>query len=105
MPQRQRIRRFSSVEIQGEDSWVEVSRLTVGEAREAGQLQNDPDLDSFEAVSKMYQEHIFNWNWVNDDGEPLPLPVNDPGVIDKLTDLEFSFLGNCVAGSEEAQKN
>ncbi len=105
MPKRQNIRRFPSEAVQGEGSWVEVSRLTVGEAREADRLRNDPGVDSFEAVSGIYQNHVRAWNWVDDDGKPLPLPKDDPGVVDKLTDQEFAFLGDCLAGSEEEQKN
>lgn len=105
MPQRKRVRRFPSVEIQGEDSWVEVSRLTVGEAREADQLRKNKDTDSFEAVTRLYECHIRAWNWVDDDGNPLPLPKEDPDMVNQLTDMEFSFLGDCIAGNEDAQKN
>jgi len=105
MPQRKRIIRFKSETVQGEDSWVEVSRLTVGEARRADQIKDDPNTDSFGEVVELYQTHIVNWNWVDDDGEPLPLPRDDASVVDGLTADEFSFLGDCLAGSEEAQKN
>jgi hypothetical protein len=105
MPKRQNLRRFPSDELQGEGSYVEVSRLTVGEAREADRMRKDPDADSFEAVSDFYQKHVHGWNWVDDDGKPLPLPRDDPAVVDALTDLEFAFIGDCLAGSEEERKN
>ena len=104
MPQRKRVIRFDSPKIQGDDSWVEVSRLTVGEARRAEKIKDDPDTDSFAEVVGLYQTHIINWNWVDDDGSPLPLPKDDPDVVDGLTADEFSFLGDCLAGSEEDQK-
>jgi len=104
MPQRKSVRRFESLEIQGDDSWIEVSRLTVGEARVINEQQGKDDLDSFEAVLPLYQKHIVNWNWVDDDGEPLPLPKNDPDVVDGLTDQEFAFVAECLSG-EESQKN
>ena len=105
MPQRKSTRRFESPDIQGDDSWIEVSRLTVGEARQINQAQGKTDQDSFEAVLPLYQSHIVNWNWVDDDGEPLPLPKDDPGVIDQLTDQEFAFVAECLSGDEETQKN
>ena len=106
MPQRMSIKRFESPEIQGDDSWIEVSRLTVGEARIINEQQGKDDLDSFEAVLPLYRKHITNWNWVDDDGEPLPLPEDDPDVIDRLTDREFAFVAECLSGgSEDEQKN
>lgn len=105
MPKRQNLRRFPSEEVQGEDSYVVVSRLTVGEAREADRLRKADDTDSFEAISKFYRDHVHAWNWVDDDGEPLPLPKDDPAVIDMLTDREFEFVAECLAGSEEERKN
>jgi len=104
MPQRKRVIRFKSEAIQGSDSWVEVSRLTVGEARRADKIKDDPDTDSFAEVVELYQTHVINWNWVDDDGSGLPLPKDDPGVVDGLTADEFGFLGDCLAGSEEDQK-
>jgi hypothetical protein len=105
MPQRQNVRRIPSSRVQGDDSWIEISRLTVGEAREADRLKDDRETDSFDTVVGLYQRHVVGWNWVDDDGQPLPLPKDDPGVVDRLTDLEFSFLGDCLAGSEVEQKN
>jgi hypothetical protein len=106
MPQRKSIRRFPSIEVQGEDSWVEVSRLTVGEARIINEQQGKDNLDSFEAVLPLYQKHIIDWNWVDDDGKQLSLPKDEPGVVDQLTDQEFAFIANCLSGGdEETQKN
>jgi hypothetical protein len=105
MPERQNVRRFPSEAVQGEGSWIEVSRLTVGEAREADRLRKDPDADSFEAVGDIYKKHVRAWNWVDDDGEPLPLPADDPDVINDLTDQEFAFISDCLVGSEEERKN
>jgi hypothetical protein len=105
MPQRKNVRRIPSPGVQGDDSWIEVSRLTVGEARDADRFRTDGEGDSFHAVLELYQKHVVGWNWVDDDGEPLPLPGDDPGVVEALTDLEFSFVGDCLAGNEVEQKN
>lgn len=105
MPERQNRRRVPSPKVQGEDSWIEVTRLTVGEAREVQTKRGDPDVDAFVEVGKIYARHIVGWNWVDDDGDSLPLPKNDISVIDSLTDLEFTFIAEILGGSEEERKN
>ncbi len=105
MPQRKSVRRYESPDVQGDDSWIEISRLTVGEARVINEHRDKDDLDAFEAVLPIYQKHIVGWNWVDDDGEPLPLPKDDPDVVDQLTDLEFEFVANCLSGDRDEQKN
>jgi hypothetical protein len=107
MPQRQNTRRFLSSAVQGDDSYVVVTRLTVGEAKNIHKMQvargeDNPDIDSLEAVIPLYIQHIADWNWVDDDGKPLPLPKQDPGVIDQLTDQEFAYLGDILADEVEA---
>jgi hypothetical protein len=103
MPQRKNIQRFVSADIQGEDSWVEMSQLTVGEARRINKDQGRPGAD-MEDVLPYYVKHIYAWNWVDDDGEPLPLPKEDSEVIDRLTAAEFSFISECLAGNEAERK-
>jgi hypothetical protein len=39
---------------------------------------------------------ILDWNWVDDDGHPLPSPHNNPDVYELLTDDEGAFLFEAV---------
>jgi hypothetical protein len=39
---------------------------------------------------------VLDWNWVDDDGAPLPSPHNNPDVYELLTDEEGSFLFEAV---------
>ncbi len=131
MPKRQRIQKFLSTKVQGEDSWVKVSPLTVAEMRlnrekrqEAdktakewlkavklaeGENQEPPErpepLDFFELGLDTLRQHVVEWNWVDDDGTPLPQMPEHPEVVELLTDTEVGFLGDCIQGSEEAAKN
>lgn len=131
MPKRQRIQKFLSTEVQGEDSWVRVSPLTVAEMRvnrerrqkdeeaikewlKAAKLagekkQEAPErpetVDLFELGLQVLKDHVVEWNWVDDDDVPLPQMPEHPEVLELLTDTEVGFLGDCIQGSEEAAKN
>jgi hypothetical protein len=104
MPQRKRVRRFDASTVQGDGAWIEVAQLTVGEARKAEEVRRIGDDDSFDTILDLYQRHVISWNWVDDDGEPMALPRDNPDIVDGLTADEFSFIGDCLAGSEEDQK-
>jgi hypothetical protein len=49
--------------------------------------------------------HVYEWNWVDDDGVPFSQPKDDPSVIDLLTDGEVAFLSTLIQGSEAEAKN
>lgn len=44
--------------------------------------------------------HVTEWNWVDDDGVPLPLPKDDASVMDRLTDAELQVLSNALQGPD-----
>lgn len=90
--------RFPCDEVQGEDSYVVFDRLTVAEAREFSRLtaEDNPRRQDKRAVEMMARK-IMDWNWVDDDGEPLPVPSTDGAVIDRLTDPELSLLARLFA--------
>lgn len=53
----------------------------------------------------LFRDHIVEWNWVNDDGEPLPQPKDDPAVFDRLLDNEVAELNRALGASAAEQKN
>ncbi|MDY7078011.1 MAG: hypothetical protein SXV54_13935 [Chloroflexota bacterium] len=105
MPKRNRIRRFSSDEVQGKDSWVEVAQLTVGEIRESREMGMREDFNPFDWGIQLLSTHVMGWNWVNDAGEPLPQVRDNPDVIEQLSDTEAGFLSTCIKGDQEQVKN
>jgi hypothetical protein len=128
MPQRQNNIKLKSDEVQGEGSYVIVKRPTVAdvkqwqrEARELTkerkrkekELKNNPELEEeleegdivIEMSSERLAKHVVSWNWVDDDGNPLPNPHGNVEIFDILTDDEFTFLGTCLLGSAENRKN
>lgn len=50
-------------------------------------------------------DHIAEWNWVDDEGKPLPLPKTNPEVIDELMNEEIRFLTRAITGDSEDRKN
>jgi len=126
MAKRRSITKHDSSEVQGEGSFVVLSGVKVKEMREArkqsrrariararrdAELENNPlaevpeddeDLE-FEGGIQMLTAHIVDWNWVDDDGNPLPLPKERPNVVDELTNEESEFLVEILTGSEEAK--
>lgn len=104
-PKRKRIVRYPSDEVQGEGSWVLVARLTVAEMREVRKQQKAKDADLFELGVALMKSHVKEWNWVDDEGEPLPFPKDQPEIIEDLSDPESAFLSDRIRGSDAETKN
>lgn len=102
-PVRQRIKRFVSNEVQGEGSWIEIRGNTVNENKALQELKDDPD--AYQAASEEnFAARIVRWNWVDDDGNLLPLPSENPDIADALTEWELQFIGRCIAGMNTEKK-
>jgi hypothetical protein len=117
MPQRQAIITVPSDVVQGPESWVKVRAVTHGKAQEMKRLATalltatdaNEKLRLQQAVDEagvqLIIDHVFDWNWVNEAGEPLPLPRRNPAILDELLEMENDFLDNAVAGTVKAPKN
>ena len=103
MPKRQSVKKYPSDEVQGEGSFVVVSAVKVGEIRKIRKEAKAEGYDDFEGGLGLLARHIIKWNFVDDDGNPLPLPREHPEVLEDLTDEESKFLVNCIMG--ESPKN
>ena len=126
MPKRKGIVRVGTEAVQGEDSYVVVRLLTVGEAREVlrdsrtrsmgyrkqlmdrelaederSMLKEEIDanvaLENIEWAVRRFNDHITEWNWVDYDGSALPLPAADEAVIDLLTTEELRVLSEALS--------
>lgn len=116
MPQRQSIITYDSTEVQGEGSWIKVRLVTHGEQKQilkeyggvAGKSVSDIGVEATMEMSaandRLVASKIFDWNWVDDEGDPLPLPKDDPTVIDQLTEFEHSFIASAMRGEGERKK-
>ena len=93
MSKRQSTKRVDSTAVQGDGSWVDIKRITYGMGIDAQALQGvteTPVLDEFNR--KLITYLVAGWNWVDDDGNELAVPEDDPGVIDGLLDTEVLWL-------------
>lgn len=109
MPRRVSKVRHPSEDIQGEGSYVVLRKLTWKEMKDRGWLSDKKDEKGNQRIEQgeaLITYCLVEWNWADDDGSPLPLPSNDPTVIDGFTDEEVAFLLEKIVGSkvEIAQK-
>lgn len=105
MPQRQGAVRVDSTAVQGEGAYVVLRKLTVGEIKTMRNEAGKEDADTFTLSDDIIRARIVEWNWCDESGAPLPQPREHPEVCDSLTDDEFAFLAEAIAGSAEARKN
>lgn len=115
MPRRQSIRRVASEAVQGEDSYIIVRKMTVGEhtrhlalVADAQQAQADGDSQRITAIESemtgLLASCVRGWNWVDDDDEPLPSPAEDEDVLQALTLDEVEFIVNAIRGNVDSEK-
>lgn len=115
MPQRKSVVRVDTEEFQGEGSFVTIVALKVREIREyrkqadAKELNEEtgemePSFDAFEGGVDMLKTHIKEWNWVDDDGNPLDQVPANPEVVDEITNAESEFLANLLLFGPKADK-
>jgi len=108
MPERKNTFRVAADEVQGEGSWVDLRRLSWEQQRRAqrllaehagGELPRDttkvPLTVAFlevnsEFTREMLASGVAAWNWVDDQGQALPLPAAGGMVL--LSDQEVAFL-------------
>lgn len=103
MPRRQGIRRMDSEDVMGEGSYVVVRPVTYGEAQKIMRVEEGSGQEQA-ALEQLVVDTVVEWNWVDDDGGPLPQP-NDPEVLQLLYTHEFAWLVDAILASTERRKN
>jgi len=96
---RQSVKTHKTDEVQGEGSTVVITAVKVKEIRQIRKQAKEEDFDEFEGGVSLLAKHVIGWNWVDDEGNPLPIPKDNPEVIDELTDEESKFLVDLMMGS------
>jgi len=116
MPQRQSIITYDSTSVQGEGSWIKVRLISHGEQKQftrayggmVGREIKDIDPQALETMQEandaLICKNVIDWNWVDDDGQPLPLPKDDPAVVDLLTEFEHQFIADAMKGEGDRKK-
>jgi len=110
MPKRpDAIRHIETPDLQGEDSWVEIRRAKGRDLKKiipmGARLRADdtPDLEKYEFSEQRLRDLIVAWNWVGDDGKPLPLPRDQADITEELTEDELLFLIEQITGKSEEE--
>ena len=102
MPERPNTVKVDASSVQGEGAYVEWRRMTWGERREAmAAIAND----KAKAIDFFFG-HFAGWNWVDSDGNPLPLPETGyEEEVKFLTDVSRRAITGELEYTPEAEKN
>lgn len=105
MPKRQFIRKIDTPELQGEDSWIKVRDLNYGYVKKLQKAMAEmSDEEKVAANDELIRKVVVDWNWVDDDDNPLPKPHEDETVVDQLTANEVLFISKQVQGNPDDRK-
>jgi len=106
MAKRQGTRRVDSTEVMGEGSFVKFRPILYKSAVDAVNARNDDDeMKNAKLVTGLIVDALLEWDWVDYDGNPLPLPETSEQLEEMLTVNEVQFLTREMVGSGERQKN
>lgn len=106
MPKRQSSFKVDASSVQGEGAWVRFKKPKLRTIREMKTADSDESTDKFELGLNMVKEHLLDWNWVDDDDDPLASPSESLDVMDELNLTELEFLALALVGEEgEVLKN
>lgn len=88
--------KYPSDEVQGPDSWVEIRTpswrdLEMATERDPGATEDPSEIEVGKRLIRLLVE---DWNWVDDNGDPLPEPT--PETLDELPMGEMLFLFSCI---------
>ena len=106
MPERNRVRVVNGGP-QVDDSWVKLQMPTLNETKGFQKIKNEMEdgSDEQEQAARQYiAGFILDWNYVNDDSEPLPKPHKNTEVIGDLLQEEFKHIFLAWNGQDAAAK-
>lgn len=94
-------RRIPTDSIQGPDSFVVIRPPKWGLLRKAQkQAKQGGEAEAGIAFAEeLLVKSVLDWNWTDDDGNPLPLPKDEPGVLEDLDADEVAFLVEKITGA------
>lgn len=86
-------RKVDSAEVQGDDSYVLLRAMTYGDSKAYfSRMTSDDKSEQYQVGNELLIKMIQEWNWVDDEGVLLPLPKDDPTVLDNMPVEEIVFL-------------
>lgn len=113
MPKRQSTQRVMSPEMQGDDSWIEITAPTMEQMKgyrkqlkplqerleqlkKEGKTESSVEVQEIneaigEAGKSLVSQYVKAWNWVDNDDAPLPQPA-EKGAVDTLNLREIKWI-------------
>ncbi len=122
MAKRQAILTFDSEDLQGQGSFVKIRMPAWGDIKKLRKTEAILAAEEKEAEGNAHAvadiadrrlaltedlivAHVVEWDWVDDEDNPLPRPKNSPEVLDQLTVTEIEFLAGAMGGNDEQEEN
>jgi len=106
MPQRKANVKIPTPEVQGDDSWVVLRPAKLGQIQALMSMSNaslTTDLEAQKAVldniAALIDELLLDWNWVDENGDPLQTPQQGASSAALLTMDEIIYLSQKIAAS------
>jgi hypothetical protein len=92
---------------QGDDAFVKLRMPTTEEINAFQRISAEQSgtLDELESAAREHiAKFILEWNYVDDDGAPLPQPHNNPDVFEQILGVEFQHIYAAWLGKDTATK-
>ena len=92
MPERlnKLLKRIDSADVQGDGSYVMMKAPTIGDIRDGALPDTTDRAANMDFAVNLLGKLVKEWNWVDDNGDPLPQPNED--LINGLPYAEIKFL-------------
>ena len=95
-----KIRRIPTENLQGPESYVVVRSPKWGLLRKAQKESKASDAAAgITFAEEIIVKSVLEWNWTDDNGDPLPLPKDEPSVLEDLDAEEVAFLVEKITGA------
>ena len=113
MPKRNSVLKCSTP-IQGDDAYVVIRQPTYGEMRamvreNADSITNGVQVNkveqNMELMINVVKKYVIQWNWVYEDGTPMPFPASKPEVVEELTSAEIKQICDLIYDEDAIKKN
>jgi hypothetical protein len=85
-------KKVDSTEVQGKGSWVLLRSPVIDDLTA---LEMPPEGDrkaSIEFGRELLKSLVMDWDWVDDEGNPLPKPPDEPEILARIPLSEVMFL-------------
>jgi hypothetical protein len=86
--------------LQGPDSYVTIRCATVGELRQYNEEVTANPMGRDTVQVQFMVEHVVDWNWTDGEGVRLPLPKDDPTVLNRLSVPEWNLIDEAISSGD-----